>query len=268
MVNFTFIFYHHISHGRKVYNATNEIEPEKCLVYCVGQLLMSLTFQFLCVKSFQEVDHLSEHSIVLFWGLHLIDTIVSFGFYRDWSSSQSRSYSVWLCDFGSIKIPYSISKVLQYRLSTCSICNDQVLLTLILLDSPVFWGWPFDPAAENEAAIFGQPCQHNGHQHAQHQEDQTNAEVGSCSTDKTVSDSNYEAFHYLVSAWVCLCLRASLLTDDWAALAVSGELIVEDAKEHGEAEHQSDLERVAFTATQRQSEADHISQDDQNTGQQ
>lgn len=51
-------------------------------------------------------------------------------------------------------------------------------------------------------------------------------------------------------------------------MAVSRELAVEDDEEHGEAEHQSDLEGVAFAASQRQSEAHHISQDDQNRGQQ
>lgn len=50
-------------------------------------------------------------------------------------------------------------------------------------------------------------------------------------------------------------------------MAVSRELIVEDDEEHGEAEHQSDLKAVAFTTSQWQSEADNISQDDQNTGQ-
>lgn len=67
--------------------------------------------------------------------------------------------------------------------------------------------------------------------------------------------------------FVCIWIVSVWLTDDGAALAISGQLIVEDDEEHGEAEHQSDLERVAFTASQRQSEADHISQDDQNTGQ-
>lgn len=63
-------------------------------------------------------------------------------------------------------------------------------------------------------------------------------------------------------------MHARWLTDDGAALAVSRELIVEDDEEHGEAEHQSDLERVALTASQWQGEAYHIGQDDQDTGQQ
>lgn len=59
----------------------------------------------------------------------------------------------------------------------------------------------------------------------------------------------------------------SQLTDDGAALAVPGELVIEDDEEHGETEHQSDLERVALTTSQWQGEADRVSQDDQNTGQ-
>lgn len=50
-------------------------------------------------------------------------------------------------------------------------------------------------------------------------------------------------------------------------MAVSRDLVVEDDEEHGEAEHQSDLKAVAFTTSQRQSKADRIGQDDQNTGQ-
>lgn len=57
------------------------------------------------------------------------------------------------------------------------------------------------------------------------------------------------------------------LTDDGAALAVSRELVVEDDEGHGEAEHQSDFESVAFTSSQRQSETDHVGYDDQNAGQ-
>lgn len=85
MVNWTFIVYHHITHGRKVYNAKNEVEPEKCLVQDVSQLLMSLTFLLLRVKILQEVDHLSEHSTVLLWGIRLNDANASFGF---WKSSK------------------------------------------------------------------------------------------------------------------------------------------------------------------------------------
>lgn len=62
-------------------------------------------------------------------------------------------------------------------------------------------------------------------------------------------------------------MPTSSLTDDRTALAVSRELIVEDAEEHGEAENQSDLEAIAFATSQWQGEADHISQDDKNTGQ-
>lgn len=150
--------------------------------------------------------------------------------------------------------------------------NGKVFLTLIIflfLVSCYFWDRPFGEAAEIEPAIFGQPGQHHGHQHAQHQEDQTNTEVGSCGTEEMVSDSNCDAVH-VFGLWVCvcLCLHASWHTDDGAAVAVSRQLIVEDDEEHGEAEHQSDLERVAFAASQRQSEADRVGQDDQNTGQQ
>lgn len=45
-------------------------------------------------------------------------------------------------------------------------------------------------------------------------------------------------------------------------MAVSRELIIEDDEEHSEAEHQSDLERVALPASQRHGEADHVSQDE------
>ncbi|KAK2833398.1 hypothetical protein Q5P01_017287 [Channa striata] len=45
------------------------------------------------------------------------------------------------------------------------------------------------------------------------------------------------------------------------------QLVIEDDEEHGEAEHQSDLETVAFSASQWQGEADHIRQDDKNAGQ-
>lgn len=57
------------------------------------------------------------------------------------------------------------------------------------------------------------------------------------------------------------------LTDDGAALAVSWQHVVEDDEEHGEAEHQCHLEGVALAACQRQGEADHVSQDDQDAGQ-
>ena len=65
-----------------------------------------------------------------------------------------------------------------------------------------------------------------------------------------------------------MCFCASSLTDDRAAPAASGEIIVEDDEEHDEAEHQSDLESVAFTAPQRQGEADDVGQHDQDTGHQ
>ena len=64
--------------------------------------------------------------------------------------------------------------------------------------------------------------------------------------------------------WVCVCW----LTDDGAAVAVSRDGVVEDDEEHGEAEHQRDLEGVALAASERQGDADHISHDDQNSGQQ
>lgn len=51
-------------------------------------------------------------------------------------------------------------------------------------------------------------------------------------------------------------------------MAVSRELIIEDDEEHSEAEHQGDLERVALPASQRHGEADHVSQDEQNAGEQ
>lgn len=57
------------------------------------------------------------------------------------------------------------------------------------------------------------------------------------------------------------------LTDDGAALAVPWQHVVEDDEEHGEAEHQCHLEGVALAASQRQGEADHVSQDDQDAGQ-
>lgn len=57
------------------------------------------------------------------------------------------------------------------------------------------------------------------------------------------------------------------LTDDGAALAVSGQLVVEDDEEHGEAEHQRHLEGVALAAPQRQGEAHHVGQDDEDAGQ-
>lgn len=57
------------------------------------------------------------------------------------------------------------------------------------------------------------------------------------------------------------------LTDDGAALAVSGQLVVEDDEEHGEAEHQRHLEGVALAAAQRQGEAHHVGQDDEDAGQ-
>lgn len=65
MVNLTCIIYHHVSHGKKVYAAKNEIKPEKYLVNSFGDLLISLSLQLLCTKNLQEVDHLSEHSSVL-----------------------------------------------------------------------------------------------------------------------------------------------------------------------------------------------------------
>ena len=51
-------------------------------------------------------------------------------------------------------------------------------------------------------------------------------------------------------------------------MAVSRDGVVEDDEEHGEAEHQRDLEGVALAASERQGDADHISHDDQNSGQQ
>lgn len=57
------------------------------------------------------------------------------------------------------------------------------------------------------------------------------------------------------------------LTDDGAALAVSWQHVVEDDEEHGEAEHQCHLEGVALATGQRQGEADHVGQDDQDAGQ-
>lgn len=57
-------------------------------------------------------------------------------------------------------------------------------------------------------------------------------------------------------------MRGKRLTYEGAALAVSGELIIEDDEEHGEAEQQSDLERVALTTSERQGKTDHISHDD------
>lgn len=57
------------------------------------------------------------------------------------------------------------------------------------------------------------------------------------------------------------------LTDDGAAVAVSRQHLVEDDEEHGEAEHQRHLEGVALAASQRQGEADHVGQDDQDAGQ-
>lgn len=57
------------------------------------------------------------------------------------------------------------------------------------------------------------------------------------------------------------------LTDDGAAAGVSWQHVVQDDEEHGEAEHQCHLEGVALAACQRQREADHVGQDDQNTGQ-
>lgn len=63
-----------------------------------------------------------------------------------------------------------------------------------------------------------------------------------------------------------LIVGTSFLTDDGATLAVSREFLVQDGEEHGVAEDQRDLEGVAFTSSQRQGEADHVSQDDQNGG--
>lgn len=57
------------------------------------------------------------------------------------------------------------------------------------------------------------------------------------------------------------------LTDDGAALAVSGQLVVEDDEEHGEAEHQRHLEGVALAASEWQGEAHHVGQDDEDAGQ-
>lgn len=62
--------------------------------------------------------------------------------------------------------------------------------------------------------------------------------------------------------------RAGRLTDDGAAFAVSRQLVVEDDEEHGEAEHQSDLEGVALAASERQGEADDVGQDDEDGGEQ
>lgn len=94
--------------------------------------------------------------------------------------------------------------------------------------------------------------------------------MGSCSTDKLVRDA--DAARLFLSCAYCECVfanvRAGRLTDDGAALAVSRQLVVEDAEEQGEAEHQRDLERVAFAASKWQGEADHIGQDDENGGQQ
>lgn len=50
-------------------------------------------------------------------------------------------------------------------------------------------------------------------------------------------------------------------------MAVSRQHVVEDDQEHGEAEHQRDFEGVALAAGQRQGEADHVGQDDENAGQ-
>lgn len=61
--------------------------------------------------------------------------------------------------------------------------------------------------------------------------------------------------------------RGGGLTDDGAALAVSGQLVVEDDEEHGEAEHQRHLEGVALAAPQWQGEAHHVGQDDEDAGQ-
>lgn len=45
---------------------------------------------------------------------------------------------------------------------------------------------PLGAAAEVDSALFGQARQRHGHQHAHHQEDEANAEVCPCSTDKKV----------------------------------------------------------------------------------
>lgn len=68
--------------------------------------------------------------------------------------------------------------------------------------------------------------------------------------------------------WAWLNVSAERgLTDDGAAVAVSRQHVVEDDEEHGEAEHQCHLEGVALAAGQRQGEADHVAQDDENAGQ-
>ncbi|MEQ2269235.1 hypothetical protein XENORESO_001719 [Xenotaenia resolanae] len=67
-----------------------------------------------------------------------------------------------------------------------------------------------------------------------------------------------------VEIGLCLCVR---LTDNWAALAVSREQVGEDGQEHGKAEHQSNLKRVAFTTLHWQSTAYYISHHDQISGQ-
>lgn len=41
---------------------------------------------------------------------------------------------------------------------------------------------PFAAAAELESSLFGHAGHYHGQQHAHHQEDQTDAEVGSCGT--------------------------------------------------------------------------------------
>ncbi len=117
--------------------------------------------------------------------------------------------------------PSQYQKYCRHRLNTCmNLFSDQVFLTLILflfLLSCLFSDWAFS-AAENEAAICGQPCQHHGHQHAHHQHDQTNAEVDPCSTDRGFSDSDGDAAHVFglcTSVFVSACVRA-----DWRMMGL------------------------------------------------
>lgn len=117
----------------------------------------------------------------------------------------------------------------------------------------------FGTAAEHDSSFFGHAGHYHGQQHARHQEDQTDAEVGSCGTDTRL--------HLAQRAHVATSCVCGWLTDDGVALAVSGQHVVEDEEEHGEAEHQRDLEGVALAASQRQGEADNVCQDDQDTGQ-
>lgn len=87
-----------------------------------------------------------------------------------------------------------------------------------------------------------------------------------CSTDKEVVLAQFrKKQHRIIVALVCA--GGWGLTDDGAALAVSGQLVVEDDEEHGEAEHQRHLEGVALAAPQRQGEAHHVGQDDEDAGQ-